>query len=68
MHGQRCIRSRRLATFMIAAALLLVAGCSSSSAPNLFPAVLDTPAAREDKPLSPGGANRWRARQAVIKA
>ena len=38
---------------MIAAALLLVAGCSSSSAPNLFPAVLDTPAAREDKPLSP---------------
>ena len=54
MHVQRCIRAGRLGTFLIgAAALLLVAGCSSSSAPNLFPAVLDTPAPREDKPLSP---------------
>jgi hypothetical protein len=34
-----------------AAALLLIAGCSSG--PNLFPAVLDRPAQREDTPLSP---------------
>jgi len=36
-----------------AAAFLLIAGCSSSSGPGLFPAVLDRPAQREDTPLSP---------------
>jgi hypothetical protein len=52
MHVQRCIRARRLAALAIgAAALLLIGGCSSS--PSLFPAVLDTPAPREDTPLSP---------------
>jgi hypothetical protein len=54
MHVERCIRATRPAAFLVAAAaLILVAGCSSASAPNLFPAVLDSPAAREDKPLSP---------------
>lgn len=31
---------------------MLVAGCSSSG-PNLFPAVLDSPAPRADTPLTP---------------
>jgi hypothetical protein len=54
MHVQRCIGARRRATLTIgAAALLLLAGCSSSSTPSLFPAVLDSPAPREDAPLSP---------------
>ena len=53
MHVQRCVRATRLAALALgAAASLLVAGCSSSSAPSLFPAVLDTPAARDDTPLS----------------
>jgi ABC-type oligopeptide transport system substrate-binding subunit len=54
MRVQRCVRARRLAAFaVVAAALCLVAGCSSSSTPSLFPAVLDRPAPREDTPLSP---------------
>jgi hypothetical protein len=54
MHVQRCVRAGRLAALAIgAAALLLVAGCSSSSGPSLFPAVLDSPAPREDRPLNP---------------
>lgn len=54
MHVQRCIRARRLAALSVGAgAVLLIAGCSSSSSPSLFPAVLDRPAAREDAPLSP---------------
>jgi hypothetical protein len=36
-----------------AATLVLVAGCSSSSAPGLFPAVLNSPPPREETPLSP---------------
>jgi hypothetical protein len=54
MHVQRRVRARRLAALAIgSAALLLIAGCSSSSAPSLFPAVLDSPPPREDVPLSP---------------
>jgi hypothetical protein len=53
MHVQRCIRARQLAAFAIGAALLLVAGCSSTSSPSLFPAVLDSAAPRDDTPLSP---------------
>jgi hypothetical protein len=48
------MRARRLAALAIGAAVTLVlAGCSSSSAPSLFPAVLDSPAPRDDAPLSP---------------
>jgi len=54
MHVQRSVRARRLAAWaMGAAGVLLLAGCSSSSAPSLFPAVLDSPPPREDAPLSP---------------
>jgi hypothetical protein len=54
MHVQRCGRARRLASLAVGlAALILVAGCTSSSAPSLFPTVLDHPAPREDTPLSP---------------
>ena len=54
MRVQRYVRARRLAALAVgAAALFLVAGCSSSSTPSLFPAVLDSPAPREERPLSP---------------
>lgn len=54
MHVQRSVRAKRLAALAIAVpAVLLVAGCSSSSAPSLFPAVLDSPPPREETPLSP---------------
>lgn len=54
MHVQRCVGARRLVALVIgASALFLVAGCSSSSAPSLFPAVLDTPQPRAEAPLSP---------------
>ena len=54
MYVQRHVRARRLAALAGGlAALLLVAGCSSSSAPSLFPGVLDTPPPREQAPLSP---------------
>lgn len=35
------------------AGAVLVAGCSSSTAPSLFPVVLDRPPPRDDTPLSP---------------
>ena len=53
MHVQRCGRARRLAILAVGvAALLLIGGCSSSSGPGLFPAVLDSPPPREDTPLN----------------
>ena len=54
MHVQRCVGARRLVALVVgASAPFLVAGCSSSSAPSLFPAVLDTPRPRAEAPLSP---------------
>jgi uncharacterized protein YgiB involved in biofilm formation len=54
MHVQHYVRAIRLAAVAVGlAALFLLAGCSSSSAPSLFPGVLDTPAPREEAPLSP---------------
>lgn len=53
MRVQCYVRARRLATLIVgAAALFVVAGCSSSPAPSLFPGVLDSPPAREETPLS----------------
>jgi hypothetical protein len=45
--------ARLLAALLGCAGAVLIAGCSSSSAPSLFPAVLDTPPPRDDTPLSP---------------
>jgi len=54
MHVQRRLRATRLAALAIGAAtLFVVAGCSSSLAPGLFPAVLNSPPPREETPLSP---------------
>jgi len=54
MHVERSVRARRLAAWAIGmAAVLLIAGCSASPAPSLFPAVLDSPPPREESPLSP---------------
>jgi hypothetical protein len=53
MNRRRCVPARLLAALLGCAGAVLIAGCSSSSAPSLFPAVLDTPPPREDTPLSP---------------
>lgn len=54
MRVQRYVRARPLVASAVGlAAMFLVAGCSSSSTPSLFPGVLDTPPPREQAPLSP---------------
>jgi hypothetical protein len=53
MNRRRCVPARLLAVLLACAGAVLIAGCSSSSAPSLFPAVLDTPPPRQDTPLSP---------------
>lgn len=53
MNRRRCVPARLLAALCGCAGAVLIAGCSSSSAPSLFPAVLDTPPPREETPLSP---------------
>jgi hypothetical protein len=53
MNRCRCVSARLLAALLGCAGAVLITGCSSSSAPSLFPAVLDTPPPREDTPLSP---------------
>jgi hypothetical protein len=55
MNRRRCVPARLLVALLGCAGAILIAGCSSSSssAPSLFPAVLDTPPPREDTPLSP---------------
>jgi hypothetical protein len=51
---RRCLPARLLAALAFGCmGAVLVAGCSSSSSPSLFPAVLDKPPAREDTPMSP---------------
>jgi hypothetical protein len=53
MNRRRCLPARLVAALALACAgAVLVAGCSSSSAPSLFPAVLDSPAPRDDTPLT----------------
>jgi hypothetical protein len=54
--NRRCwVRARLFAALAFGAGgAVLIAGCSSSSGPpSLFPAVLDSPAARDDTPLNP---------------
>ncbi len=54
MNRRRCLPARLLAALAFGCmGAVLIAGCSSSSAPSLFPAVLDKPPAREDTPMSP---------------
>jgi hypothetical protein len=54
MNRRRWVRARLLAALAFGGAgAALIAGCSSSSSPSLFPVVLDHPAPRDDTPLSP---------------
>jgi hypothetical protein len=54
MNRRRCVPARLLAAHIFGSAgALLIAGCSSSPAPSLFPVVLDKPPPRDDTPLSP---------------
>jgi hypothetical protein len=54
MNRRRCLHARLLAALAFGCAgAVLIGGCSSSTAPSLFPAVLDSPPARDDTPLSP---------------
>jgi hypothetical protein len=59
MNRRRCLPARLLAALAFGGmGAVLIAGCSSSSAPSLFPAVLDKPPAREDTPMSPEQVKR----------
>jgi hypothetical protein len=53
MNRRRCVPARLLAAVLGCAGAVLIAGCSTSTAPSPFPVVLDHPAPREDTPMSP---------------
>jgi hypothetical protein len=54
MNRRRCLPARLLAALAFGCAgAVLTAGCSPSTAPSLFPGVLDSPPARDDTPMSP---------------